>query len=73
MVNICAISLSENIHRNNERALSQFRKNISSSAVLNSNIAPPADTFPSKKGTIKTFFWEDKVVDEDHADVSKYL
>ena len=73
MVNIFAISLSENIHRNTEGALSQFHKNISSSAVLNSNIASPADFFPSKKGTIKTFSWEDKVVDENHADVSKYL
>ena len=45
----------------------------SSSIVLNSHIASAAKTFSSKEGTIKTFFWEGKVVGEDNPEVSKRL
>ena len=51
----------------------QFCKNISSSTVLNGHNASTADTFFSKDGAIKTFFWADKIVDEDDAEVLKCL
>ena len=72
MVNVFAISLSENKHWNHKGTLSQFRNHTSSSVVLNSHIASTADTFFSKEGAIKTF-WESKVIDEDDAEVSKCL
>ena len=51
----------------------QFRKDISSCVVLKNHIASTGDTFSSKEGAIKTFFWQGKVVDEDDVEVSKRL